>query len=293
MKKLVIIIFGFTAFHSIAQQQLVVSPQWLNERLHDPSLVILQTGFLKFDYEAEHIPGARFLWVPWLAPDSPETGNMNVPDFKQANKLLSSLGVSNSSTIVICHIRNEITPAARIFLTLEQLGMKGKVFFLNGGLDAWKKAGYTITTEIPVVKKGKFTAKNGNVIVDKDYVLQNLNADRAIIVDARMARFYNGEPTGNPRDGHITGAKNIPYPDLIDQTTNTFKPIEQLTPFFDAVDPTRKKELVFYCFIGQTASVDYIAARILGYENLHLYDGSLQEWSRKKELPMETTPEKK
>lgn len=52
--------------------------------------------------------------------------------------------------------------------------------------------------------------------------------------------------------------------------------------------PDTHKEIVLYCFIGQTASVVYIAGRLLDYR-MRLYDASLQEWSRREELPMELT----
>ena len=98
-----------------------------------------------------------------------------------------------------------------------------------------------------------------------------------------MKHFYDGETTGNPRDGHITGAKNIPYTDMVD-STNHFKPKNELAEYFKGV-ATPDKELVTYCFIGQTASVVYMAGRLLGF-NMKLYDGSLQEWSRIDALPM-------
>jgi Rhodanese-related sulfurtransferase len=293
MKTLTVVLLLFISGMAVAQDvPILVTPEWLNEHQKDASVVILRTGFLKWDYDAEHLPGASFLWVPSLAPDTQEGGSMNAPDLKQATKLLQSLGVSNSSHIILSHVRNEVSPTARIFLTLEQLGMKGRVSFLNGGLEAWKKAGFAVTKEIPLAKKGKFKPKPEVILVDKNYVLNRLTSETSTIVDARMTRFYNGEPTGNPRDGHITGAKNIPYTDMIDQTTNTFKPLDQIQPYFTSVDESKKKELVAYCFIGQTASVVYMAGRMLGY-NMKLYDGSLQEWSRIKELPMEVTPTEK
>lgn len=274
---------------SFAQESLLVSPQWLNEHKNDPGLVILQPNYLKLDYDVEHIAGARYVWPPALSPDSPQ-GSMNAPDIEKANDLLGSLGITNTSTIVLCHVRNEVSQTTRVFLVLEQLGLKGKVLFLNGGLEAWKKAGFPVTTEVPTVKKEKFKAVVSPLLVDKEYVKERLNSPNTIIVDARVKGIYDGDPAGQPRDGHIAGAKNIPYTEMLDPTTYVFKPSDQLQTFFTPVG-SKDKELVTYCFIGQTASVVYVAGRILGY-NMKLYDGSIQEWSRIKELPMEKSPGK-
>jgi thiosulfate/3-mercaptopyruvate sulfurtransferase len=292
MKSLLLILLAIITFFSSSFSQevpILVTPQWLNDHQKDPNVVIVQVNFMKIDYADEHIAGARYLWPGWLAPDSPE-GAMNEPDLTKAGDMIGSLGISNNSHVILCHVRGEVSPTARMFLTFEHLGMKGRVSFLNGGLDAWKKAGYAVTKELPVYKPGKFKVKINPVIVDRHYVQNHLHSDSVTIVDARMTRFYNGEATGNPRDGHITGAKNIPYTEMVD-ATNVFKPNDQLQAYFTAVTDTKDKELVTYCFIGQTASVVYMAGRILGYP-MKLYDGSLQEWSRIKELPMEITEKK-
>jgi thiosulfate/3-mercaptopyruvate sulfurtransferase len=269
-----------------AQAPILVTPQWLNEQKNDPNLIILQVNFLQAEYEKEHIAGARFLWPSWLAPNSPHS-NFNSPDPNEAQKLLRSFGISNNSHVVICHVKNEVSVSARMFLTLEQLGLRGQVSFLNGGLEAWKKEGLPVTGELPTVTKGNFKVSQNGILVDKEYVLKTLQSTN-VVVDARMQRFYDGEPTGNPRDGHITGAKNIPYTEMVD-ASNVFKPIDQLQSYFTAVVPDKKTEVVTYCFIGQTASVVYIAGRALGYD-VKLYDNSLQEWSWLENLPMEVTP---
>ena len=150
-----------------------------------------------------------------------------------------------------------------------------------------EKAGYPVTKDIPAVKKGNFKAAINPVIVDKNYVLQSLQSSSSVVVDARAKRFYDGDPTGNPRDGHITGAKNLPYADLID-STSTIKPPADLATYFQTVIPNKENEIVTYCFIGQTASVIYLTGRSLGY-HVKLYDGSMQEWSRLNDLPMEKT----
>lgn len=288
MKKAILagLLLFFTA-SAQAQQPVIVSPQWLNDNLKDPDLVILHTGFvIKADYEREHIEGARFLWPDWLAFDTPE-GSMFAPDATAATKVLRDLGINNNSKIVICHKGTDVTIASRMFLSLEHFGLKGRVSFLNGGLEAWKKAGFPVTGKPAHFKNGNFTAKTDPALVDKDYVLTALKTGSAAVVDARAKRWYDGDPTGNPRDGHISGALNIPYPDMID-STNSLKPVAVLEKNFTAVVPDKKKELVLYCFIGQTACVDYLAARALGYP-VKVYDGSMQEWSRVPELPMETT----
>lgn len=267
-------------------QDVIVSPQWLNDNMNDPKLVIVHPGFLKLDYDTEHIRGARYLWPDWLTANSPE-GTYNPPDPKQATKVLQGLGINKDSRIVLCHAFGDVSITARMFLTLEYLGLKGQVHYLNGGLVAWKKAGFPVTKEIPVVKKGNFVASVDPVMVDKNYVMRSLQTGSADIVDARIKRFYDGDPTGNPRDGHIKGALNLAFSDMID-STNSIKSQDVLSKNFQAVVPDKGKEIVTYCFIGQTASVIYLTGRSLGY-NVKLYDGSMQEWSRLPELPMEKT----
>jgi thiosulfate/3-mercaptopyruvate sulfurtransferase len=270
---------------SIAQQPILVSPEWLHEHLKDPDLVVLYTGFvIKADYEKEHIEGSRFLWPDWLAGDTPES-TMNAPDDKTATRILQELGIQKNSRVVICHKGSDVTIAARMFMTLEHFGLTGKVSFLNGGIEAWKKAGFPVTNKPSNYPHGNFVVQSQPKLVNKNYVLNSLNSNSSTVVDARVKRFFDGDPTGNPRDGHITGALNLPYPDMLD-SLGRFKPIDSLARNFDKVFQRKDKELIVYCFIGQTACVDYLAGRALGYQ-VKLYDGSLQEWSRDPILPME------
>lgn len=287
MKKLslIVVLLTIASLSKGDDKPILVEVDWLKANLSNPKIVVLQTSFLKFDYDREHIEGARYLWPGWLGPDSPE-GALNVPDLEKATEVLRELGVNSDSHIILCHIRNEVSSTARLFLTLEHLGFRGKVSFLNGGLEQWKKSGNAVSTTVPTIKKGNVKVKAGDLIVNKEYVLKTLSSTDGLVVDARATRFYDGESTGNPRDGHITGAKNIPYMDLVD-ANNLYKPLPELQNYFTPV-AGKDKELVVYCFIGQTASVVYMAGRMLGY-NMKLYDGSMQEWSRIDSLPMEKT----
>jgi 3-mercaptopyruvate sulfurtransferase SseA len=172
MKKLFFCIATFLYCFSVqAQQPVIVSPQWLHDNLSDPNLVILYTGFaIKGDFDREHIEGSRFLWPEWLAPNTPEA-SMNPVDAKDATKRLQDLGINKNSTIVLCHRAGDVTITSRMFCSLEYFGLQGKVSYLNGGIEAWKKAGHPVTNKVPVYKKGNYVATINPVLVNKDYVL--------------------------------------------------------------------------------------------------------------------------
>src|SRR6187455_1497022 len=122
MKKTLILTLLICYYAAEAQEQpVLVTAQWVHEHLKDNNLVILQSSYFRLDFEKEHIEGARFLWPEYLAPNSPE-GSFNAPDVSRATELLRSLGVNDDSHIVLCHIKGEVTPTARMFLTLEHFG---------------------------------------------------------------------------------------------------------------------------------------------------------------------------
>jgi thiosulfate/3-mercaptopyruvate sulfurtransferase len=289
MKTISIFLFVVFGTGAVCQVPILVDPQWVNEHKSEANVRLLHIDYLKLNYENEHIPNAIFLWPDWLAPDTPDR-TMNVPDIKNATEIIRGLGISNNSHVVVYFVRAEVSLTARIFLTLEHLGLLGRVSLLDGGLEAWKKSGYSTTKEIPIVKSGDFNATITNLLVDQDYVVKNLKSKDAVIVDARATQYFDGEPTSYPRAGHIAGAKNIPYMEMVDKNT-IFKPSDQLQNYFTPLIENKEKELVTYCFIGQTASVVYLTARLLGYK-VKQYDGSMQEWSYNAALPMEVSEKK-
>lgn len=286
--KLSLLFFSFLILLSAKAEDvpIIVSTAWLKDHLQDKNLVLLHVDWTKMDYDREHIPTAQFLWPSSLAPNTPY-GNMNAPDTKEATKLLQGYGISNDSHVVLYFTQNNVTVTSRMFLSLEYLGLKGRVSLLDGGMNAWTKDGNTLTAEAPAMKKGNFKAVINPILVDKEYVLKNLESDKTTIVDARFKRYYDGDPVGYPRNGHIKGAKNIPYNEMVDEN-NFFKSDSDLSTYFEPV-ASKDQEVVMYCFIGQTACVVYLAGRKLGYD-IKLYDGSMEEWSRLDQLPMEESP---
>ena len=265
---------------------LLLTPAQLRDRLTRGTVVLLHVGEAA-DYNAGHIPGARFL--PYDAISQRRNGLMlEMPPVAVLDSALESLGVSDDSRIVLYWSKDWYSPTTRVFLTLDYLGLGEKTSILDGGFPAWKSAGGPVTTAVPSSTRGRLTIHpRSDVIVDATAVRLGVGDARVAIIDARDPRFYTGQATGmHAREGHVPGAKNLPFNTLIDEG-GTFKSRETLEKLLDAAGATPDRRVISYCHIGQQATVVYLAARLLG-RDARLYDGSWDEWSRMSELPIET-----
>src|SRR5215203_1633533 len=173
-------------------------------------------------------------------------------------------------------------------MTLDYLGLGGRTSILDGGLPAWCAAGKPVIAEVFEPLKGTLTSRlNKNLVVDTDWVKNNLTNPDVRILDARAPQFYSGTEKGRmPRAGRIPGAQNIPFSSLVEESNNKFKPASVLRELFNQADVKPKTSVATYCHIGQHASLLYFVARYLGYD-AHLYDGSFEERSNKPALPVE------
>jgi len=269
---------------------ILVTPQWLAEHLKDPNLVVLNVAQNARAYRGGHIPGARFLWVTRVAASNPELSFELVP-VDQLDTLMEGLGVSNDSRIVLCGVNGNVSPTARVYITLEYLGMGDRTSILDGGVEAWKSAGNPVSKEAPSYKRGSFTHHlKPDAIVDVEYVKSHMKTAGVALLDARAPEFYRGIGGGFPRPGRIPGALNLFFNTLFD-TTNKYLPVDSLNAKFTAAGIKPGDDIITYCHVGQTASSDYIAAKLLGH-TVHLYDGSFEDWSGREELPVFLEPKK-
>jgi thiosulfate/3-mercaptopyruvate sulfurtransferase len=275
------------------QSSLIVSTEWLGKHLSDDSIVLLQVGD-KDEYLAAHIPGAQFVTLTDISTPRGQGLALELPSVDQLKAAFEKLGVTDKSRIVVYFGKDWVTPTARVFMTLDYLGLGDRTSILDGGMPAWRAEGRGVTAELREPKRGHFMPRpNTKLVVDAAWVSANLNQTGVAIVDARAAKFYTGAEAGQmPRAGHIPSAKSIPFSSVVEDTTNKFKSVEALRGLFNAAGVKQRDTVATYCHIGQQASLLYFVARYLGYE-AHLYDGSFEDWSHRPELPIERSEKEK
>ena len=268
---------------------LVVSAEWVASHRTDPGVVLLHVGE-RAGYEREHIPGARYISFEDVARRGEAVGGntleMLPPEELRAN--LERFGVSDDSRIVVYYADEWVSPATRVIFTLDWFGLGDRTTLLDGGIDAWKRRGLPLTSDVQAVPNGKLSSRTPrSIIVDAAWVRANAPGKGIALVDARAPVYYDGPKHGEHRPGHIPGAVNIPFTVLADDSLRLTS-LAALRERFRAAGVKDGDTVVAYCHIGQQATAVLFAARALGHE-VKLYDGSFDDWSRRTELPVETS----
>jgi len=277
-----------TAGAAADREPMIVSTAWLAEHLNDPNLVILYVGNPQ-GYKDGHIPGAQHLDLAEISTPHEEGFMMQLPPAAQLKAAFEKLGVSDNSRVVVYFAKNWATAPARAFLTLEYLGLGAKTSYLDGGMPAWLAENRPVTKEVRAAQAGSITPRvRDDVVADVTWVSASLNKPGIMILDARTPQFYEGREMGARagRLGHLAGARNLPFTALMDEASLKFKDVSALQELFRAAGVKPGDTVVTYCHIGMQASLLYFAARYLGYD-ARMYDGSFEEWSNRKDLPVE------
>ena len=268
---------------------LVVTSSWLAEHIKDPDLVLLHVGD-RAQYDTAHIPGARFVSQNDVAVTSHDHDNglmLEMPSADTLKAQLERLGISDKSRIVIYYGRDWISPTTRVVFTLDYAGLGDRTSLLDGGMQDWIATGHAVTREVSPARVGSLSPlKVRPLIVDAAWVKNHLGARGYSFVDGRAASFYDGVEATGPRKGHIPGARSVPFTEIADDRLRV-KSVAELGALFTKAGVQPGDTIVGYCHIGQQATAMLFAARLLGHP-VRLFDGSMQEWSRRTDLPIET-----
>jgi thiosulfate/3-mercaptopyruvate sulfurtransferase len=269
------------------RKQMLVTTDWLAKNLQQPTVVIIHVGRGRKNYDAGHIPGARFLDYGELIVT--RSGVVNeLPPVEKLQKLFANLGVNNDSRVVLL-CEGQGIMAARTYWTLDYLGFGDNAALLDGSLEKWKAEKRDISTTAPEIKVGNFTARlNPKVMVSREAVRDvswlsvNSESSDTVILDSRQPEAYSGEMKRPdfPLNGHIPGAGNVYWMNtLTSKESPTLKPIADLQKMYAEAGVEPGKKVVTYCWIGMMASHGYFTLKYLGYD-VAMYDGSFTEWTK-------------
>ncbi|MBT2662358.1 sulfurtransferase [Bacillus sp. ISL-45] len=270
-----------------------VDSKWLNDRLGDKDTRVVDCRFKlgnpdegRLLYEQSHIPGAVYFDLEKdLSGSVGEHGGRHpLPETSQFKEKLQNAGIDNETTIVV-YDGKEGAFASRMWWLLQYVGHE-KVYILNGGFDAWKKAGYPTEESVTHYQKTNYTINENNDMLAsyeevKDIALEGNGS--AILVDSRESRRYLGiEEPIDRIPGHIPTAINKPWMDGFEN--GFFKPRDEQEKRFKDLDFS--EPIIVYCGSGVTATPNYIALKEAGFKNVRLYAGSYSDWVSYHENPV-------
>ena len=274
----------------------LVSTDWLAAHLKDPDLRVLDASWYLPDagrsglaeYQAGHIPGARFFDIDDISDQRSELPHM-VPPVEKFMSRMRAMGVGDGHQVVV-YDGAGLFSAARVWWLFRLMG-HDNVAVLDGGLPKWQAEGKPVTTAAPVIRDRHMTVQRRNRMVrDVTDVARAAKLGDHVIIDARAPGRFRGEvaePRPGLRSGHIPGSRNVFYQDLLD-ADGTMKSLAALRAAFTDAGVDLDKPAITTCGSGVTAAVLALALERLGKTDHSLYDGSWSEWGMYADLPIAT-----
>lgn len=266
----------------------LVSTEWLSQNIKAPDLRILDASWhmpseerdARSEFEAAHIPGARFFDIQDVSDHRSSLPHM-VPPIEKFMSRMRALGVGDGHQIVIYDSKG-LFSAARVWWMFRLMG-QFNVAVLDGGLPKWQADGHDVEDTPPVIRDRHMTViHQPQMVKDVTQVAEASKLGDYTIVDARSADRFRGdvpEPREGMRSGHIPGSRNVPFGTLLN-ADKTMKSAAELRGIFDEAGVDLTKPAITTCGSGVTAAVLSLALEHIGKTDHALYDGSWTEWGQ-------------
>ncbi|MEB8387193.1 3-mercaptopyruvate sulfurtransferase [Rhodobacteraceae bacterium KMM 6894] len=274
----------------------LVSTEWLAAHLKDPDLRVLDASFFlpgidrdpRAEYDAAHIPGARFFDIDEISDSRSDLPHM-VPGAEKFMSRMRALGVGDGHQVVV-YDSTGVYSAARVWWLFRLMG-QDNIAVLDGGFPKWQAEERPVEDMPPVIRDRHMTVRRQNHMVrDVTQVAAAAKLGDHTILDARSAARFRGEapePREGLRPGHIPGSCSLPYVALLNDN-GTMKDTDALRAAFDAAGADLSKPVITTCGSGVSAAVINLALERIGKTDHALYDGSWAEWGAFPTVPVAT-----
>ena len=274
----------------------LVSTQWLAAHLKDPDLRVLDASWYLpgskrdpfAEYQAAHIPGARFFDLDDVSDHRSDLPHM-VPPVEKFMSRMRAIGVGDGHQIIV-YDGSGLFSAPRVWWLFKLMGQMD-IAVLDGGFPKWQAEGHPVEDLPPILRDRHMMVRRQNQMVkDVTQVSAASKLGESEIVDARSpGRFYGKDPEPRPglRAGHIPGSKNVFYKDLL-KADDTMKSPDEMRQVFLEAGVDLDKPVITSCGSGVTAAILSLGLTRMGKTDHSLYDGSWTEWGMFPTLPIAT-----
>lgn len=243
------------------------------------------------DFDGRFVPGA--VHMPWTLFRQDDTvrnmGGVFVGTVR-ALEILGQKGIGQNDMVVLYDsvARDGGATASYVFWVLDLLGHR-RMALLERGIDGWKDAGLPLAREPakPIPKRYEASWEKAHLrrLAEEQFIMGRLHDPYYQLLDSRshdeyVGRMINTALDGKPlKPGHMPGAMNVDYTlNWADPKSKMIKPYAQLRRLYQELDPT--KAVIAYCHSGRRSSFSYFILRLMGFEDVILYDHSWQGWGQ-------------
>ena len=297
-----------TSKSSAEKVEVYVTPKWLNSALNGEQkgyedLTILEIVYddsaAKGTYDQGHIKGAVLAAdVDVEDADGTEERPYNILPASEMEKNILKRGVTKDTKVVL--YGDDISGVARVAYAYLWAGVED-VKILNGGIEAWKSAGYetektsnsaksasSFGTTIPTHPEywTSMTEAKNKLATDSNFKLVSIRSEQEWLGTTSGYNYIDraGEP-----EGAVWGKGAASASDVADFTNSdgTVKDLNGIQQVWSDCDFTLSNHLAFYCGTGWRACVPFLVLYENGYTNISLYDGGWYEWQMHADNPVQ------